>query len=262
VGLIRQIEDERIGAVQSHNALLQNWDEFWESGVKSFEGEVKYSLRSAHGRLTVRELQQFPGGRILEAGCGIGNWISILQTRGYHAFGVDISESSLQVAKKFCGANALLWHGDIRSLAVAGASFDAIVSYGVIEHFTDPLSAVREFYRTLRPGGLCIVTTPNPLCFHGLIGRHVLNLTRSRRLGYTGYEDSYTPKQLSNLLSRAGFQVLQRGLLPEGALFGMFWPLVPVVGNAIYHVFKRISLFIETKQPLVGTGSYVIGCRP
>jgi SAM-dependent methyltransferase len=249
-------------AVQNRNPLMQNWDEFWESHVKSFEGEIEYSLRSAHGHLTLRELQQFPEGRVLEAGCGLGNWISILQNRGYHAFGVDISESALQVAKKYCGADALMWQGDIRSMAVADASFDAIVSYGVIEHFPNPFSAVKEFYRVLRPGGCCIVTTPNPLCFHGLVGRHVLNLTKSRKLGFTGYEGSYTPRQLSDLLCRAGFQVLRRGLLPEGALFGMFWPLVPVFGNAIYRILKRISFFIEKNQPLVGTGSYAVGYGP
>lgn len=249
-------------SVASHDPLLENWDEFWESGVKSIQGEIDHSLGSAHGRLTLRELQQFPRGRVLEAGCGLGNWISILLNRGYHAFGVDISESALHVAKRFCGSDALIWQGDIRSLAVADASFDAIVSYGVIEHFPDPRVAVKEFHRVLRPGGCCIVTTPNPLCFHGLVGRHVLNLTRSRALGYTGYEDSYTPTKLSDLLSRAGFQVPQRGLLPEGVLFGMFWPLVPLVGNAIYSVAKRVSLFIETRQSLVGTGSYALGYKP
>lgn len=53
-----------------------------------------------------------------------------------------------------------LRHEDITALSMADASLAAILSFDVLEHVPDWQAAVREFARTLMPGGLLLLTAP------------------------------------------------------------------------------------------------------
>jgi len=50
--------------------------------------------------------------------------------------------------------------GDITDIPEEDASFDAVMCVEVLEHLPDPLAALREFSRLLRPGGSLILTAP------------------------------------------------------------------------------------------------------
>ena len=74
--------------------------------------------------------------------------------------------------------------GDIQAIAHADASFDTVVSCETIEHVPDPVKAVSELARVLRPGGRLFLTTPNYLGSLGLY-RAYLRL-RGRRFTEVG----------------------------------------------------------------------------
>lgn len=52
---------------------------------------------------------------------------------------------------------------DAADLPFVDESFDVVSAAAVIEHMTDPLKMLQHIHRVLRPGGICILTTPNPL---------------------------------------------------------------------------------------------------
>jgi len=56
--------------------------------------------------------------------------------------------------------------GDIHQLPLVDASVDAIICIAVLEHVENPLQAVREMYRVLKPGGYCFIYVP---FYNGLI---------------------------------------------------------------------------------------------
>lgn len=248
------------------DTLSQDWNESYDELDASMEARIDVMLSSGNYKLCLRALDGLPvGSRILEAGCGVGQWVFQLSSLGFEAHGIDISgvaiQKSKEAAKRHEKPDDVFVVGDLRDMPYPDGMFDLIVSWGVIEHFADPLIALQEFYRVLKDGGRVLVTTPNLYCFHGLIGRHVLNLTKSRKLGYVGYEDQYTPKKLVRLFDRTDFRVEESGLFQTGLVFGTFWQLIPIIGKPVFEVLGKFGNYFEKHTSLIGAACYVLGFK-
>ena len=60
--------------------------------------------------------------------------------------------------------------GDIHNLPLPDASVDAIICIAVLEHVEEPLKAMKEVYRVLRPGGFCFIYVPFLYYYHPMKG--------------------------------------------------------------------------------------------
>lgn len=97
--------------------------------------------------------------RVIDVGCGTGHRVMPMAhhfgAREYVGF--DHSAASLDVARElkeelgFSGAT--LVEGDIFKLPYPDASFDVVISQGVLHHTSDPYRAFQELVRICRPGG-------------------------------------------------------------------------------------------------------------
>jgi ubiquinone/menaquinone biosynthesis C-methylase UbiE len=97
--------------------------------------------------------RELSGGRLLEIGCGEGILLEVLQAR--EKFAVDISTTALKKTNARTGANCAVAIAEM--LPYPTASFDLVVSVGVMEHFLDEDQANREIHRVLKPGGHYLV---------------------------------------------------------------------------------------------------------
>jgi SAM-dependent methyltransferase len=97
-------------------------------------------------------------GRLLEVGCGAGHFLRAASTAGFEASGTEVSASALAHLRK---EGFQVFEGDLPSLRLPEASFDAVVLFEVIEHLPDPLVYLAEARRLLRVGGVLLLTTPN-----------------------------------------------------------------------------------------------------
>ena len=118
--------------------------------------------RRAHGGVLeqlVARCRPGQGFRLLEVGCGTGNYISALVARlGCRAWGLDPALQMLAQAR--APARPVHWlQGQAERLPFAGQSLDLIFSVDVIHHVADRPAFYRQAARALRPGGwLCTVT--------------------------------------------------------------------------------------------------------
>jgi SAM-dependent methyltransferase len=97
-------------------------------------------------------------GRVLDYGCGPGSNAKALSDGTRELIALDASEEALERAKA-TGAYAQLLHSTDETIPFPDTSVDLILAADVIEH-VDDVKALREMYRTLKPGGFLIVTVP------------------------------------------------------------------------------------------------------
>lgn len=125
---------------------------------------------------------------VLECGCGTGQLSHFLQLNNNHVLGVDISLSSLKLAAAHKQLNGLVRSGfaqmNIFELAVKDASFDVVISHGVLHHTFDARRAFAAIACKVKPGGVVMV---------GLYNRYarVPTWLRSKVIGITGGNIDY-----------------------------------------------------------------------
>ena len=99
-----------------------------------------------------------PGGNAIEVGAGSGRLLIRLgQERPYRLVAVDYAPYSVRAVRENLRRSAKrgdALFGDALALPFADASFDLVLSGGLLEHFREPAAVVREMVRVLRPGGL------------------------------------------------------------------------------------------------------------
>lgn len=98
------------------------------------------------------------GARLLEIGCGRGEFLEAFHLLGLDCDGVDLCESSLELSRQF-----KIQKVDIscEQLPFADNSFDVVYHKSLIEHVYSPQNLMKETLRVLKPGGLVIFLTPD-----------------------------------------------------------------------------------------------------
>lgn len=98
------------------------------------------------------------GDKLLEVGCGRGEFLKGFIELGIDGYGVDQNDN----AKKIC-LNSEIKIADLenKSLPYEDNFFDVIYSKSVVEHFFYPEKLFKEMHRVLKPGGIILTLTPD-----------------------------------------------------------------------------------------------------
>jgi ubiquinone/menaquinone biosynthesis C-methylase UbiE len=97
-------------------------------------------------------------GKILDIGCGNGDFLIFMKANGWETFGIDFDENAVMAAKK---KGLTIFKGSLEDQNFPKNTFDAITLSHVIEHIYDPENMIKMCYDILKPGGLLVISTPN-----------------------------------------------------------------------------------------------------
>ncbi len=112
----------------------------------------------------IREIKQRLPSNVsaLDIGCGAGFLTHALSCEDYDVAGIDLSEKSLEVAKKHDPTGRVRYfHADAYSLPFPDRSFDVVFAMDILEHVEEPERLIREASRVLKPNGLFFFHTFN-----------------------------------------------------------------------------------------------------
>jgi ubiquinone/menaquinone biosynthesis C-methylase UbiE len=113
--------------------------------------------RRDHATIAAALTAQLPtGSAILEVAPGPGYLAVELARRGYRVTGLDISHSFVRIAAanaRQAGVAVDVRHGDVAHMPFPDGSFDFVVCVAAFKNFPQPVAALDEIERVLRPGG-------------------------------------------------------------------------------------------------------------
>jgi len=165
---------------------------YWEAESDRYQREHASQLggrRPVWGVWAVPEarlkvLGDVSGRRVLELGCGGGQWSRWLAEAGARPVGLDLSLNQLRHAASLLGRAGLrlpLVSADAERTPFCDESFDLVMCDHGAMTFADPHRTVPEAARVLRPGGVFAFSHASPLqfvCWDDAKGRVTERLAR------------------------------------------------------------------------------------
>jgi 2-polyprenyl-3-methyl-5-hydroxy-6-metoxy-1,4-benzoquinol methylase len=129
---------------------------------------------------SVRNLPRPVAGRLLDVGCGQGTFLEEMRQAGWEVEGVEPDPSAAALAR---ANNIPVLEASFEDAPLRAGSYDAVTMNHVIEHFHEPVEALRIARQLLRPGGILWIATPNLASRgHGVFGRDWIGLDPPRHL--------------------------------------------------------------------------------
>jgi SAM-dependent methyltransferase len=204
-------------------------------------------------RRYVLELLGTGAGRVLDLGCGAGEYFADLKRAGFSAVGVDFSAKMAALAAAADGGSARVARAEAGRLPFRTHSFAALIAVGLIEYLPGDDGVLREIRRTLAPGGRAVVTLRNRRCLErrwwdGLVRRGWM---RRPATSFFREHDLEEFRQQAARLGFGGFAVRYCHFYP------LPWPLskfLAPLNNLLAHLWERLF----ARGPFSRLGSTIV----
>ncbi len=173
----------------------------WQSQIGEFGGKAN----------SIKFNNLFKAGqKILDFGCGGGYMLKNIKEKNTKLFGVEVNKEAKKIAK----TNGVKVFSN--SSLLPANYFDLIISNHALEHTDNPLLELKNLYQSLKKGGqICIVVPLDSKSYS----------YKKNDINFHFF--SWSPMNLGNILTRAGFDVI------ESSIFFYKWP-------PYYFFIKRI----------------------
>ncbi len=157
---------------------VQFWMPFEEVCEKKYEEDVDYTsklniLNRENCWLMVKDywnMNQFithlpfkdpKGKKLLDLGCGTGEFLVVMQNLGYEVEGVDFNKKAVNIARYHLGIDNVYQEDVINFLKDKQEEYDVITAFEIIEHIDQPKKLLELTFQALKPGGYFAVSIPN-----------------------------------------------------------------------------------------------------
>ena len=229
--MVRRFESGRL-VCYHERATATFWDRHWQEHMSDavYANAEAGNLGPLEGAFT-RHLPK--EGRVVEAGCGMAQYVVALRVRGYDAEGLEFApETVARVKQRY--PDLPVWQGDVTALDVPDGHYQAYISLGVIEHRqAGPEPYLTEARRVVAEGGKVFIAVPFLHKLRRL--KAALGFYRENPDGLEFYQHIFDKREMRALLESAGFKILEaivydgyKGVADESALLRLVlktrWP--------------------------------------
>jgi SAM-dependent methyltransferase len=140
------------------------------------------------------------GRRLLDFGCGAGQFLALARERGFEGHGVDLSRDAVEKARERGLGAHFGGPADVPEIAAGG--FDVITMWSVLAHLATPVEDLTTLRSLLTADGALLILTVNANSL-------LLKANGARWGGFTpNHLKFYSPSTLPLLLRRAGFEAV------------------------------------------------------
>lgn len=225
---------------------------------KIYQGtETLESMSQAkfYNKWSLEKFKRFLKGKIIEVGCGMGNFTSTLSMYG-EVVGIDIEKNFINNFKKNEGDRITVGYGDIENgeYFFKKAAFDTVVCINVLEHIKKDKEALKNLYLLLKKNGYLILLVPIHNFLYGEIDKSIGHLRR------------YDPNILKSQLKNLGFTIVESRKLNFLGAIGWF-----IAGKILkekqinenkiklFNLVSPLLLFLENIiEPPIGTSLLIV----
>ncbi len=159
-GLMRlnpQPSDQELAEIYSSNYFIALSDQKGQSHTAA--------LKSGTADHYLDLLEHYAGkplkGRLLEVGCGQGEFLSRAEARGLSITGLEYSSHAADIAAKKIGSKGKVICGELTHLQGSTELFDYIIFADVLEHVRNPREFLALVHSLLRPNGIAVTIVPS-----------------------------------------------------------------------------------------------------
>lgn len=226
----------------------EKYDTYWKL-------RIARDCREETNRISLNEIFEsveailIRGEKCLDAGCGSGAAIEILNAKFDEVYGCDISQTALIYSHQK-GVVAACVDLNSELLPYHNDSFDSVVCLEVVEHILDPLFLLKSFWQVLKPKGQLILSTPNIRYYRNLLklifeGKFPHTTTDSFVWG-GGHIHYFTRNDLKFLLQNAGFEKIKYHINHQQLIRSSKRRFVHrVTGNAVFGEWFCGGIIVE-----------------
>lgn len=253
--------------------LIKNWENAYQDLSITYSEKVKNPIDLAEkcSREQLLEdvrryLPDCNGVKILECGCGGARNSLYLALRGFDVTCSDFSPEAFRLAKanfSVSGAQGTFLVDDLMHSNIPDNSFDCVMSFGLLEHFTSLQPLADNLTRMLKPGGIQIhlvipkkfstqnisqvIWFPYEFLHYAIKKRDFHNIIKKSWRDFPHFESKFCPKEYKKAFQKAGNKIIR--CEPRDFLL----PLVYLpfrVGNIIVRYFPGtlMKLFRATNR--------------
>lgn len=170
--------------------------EFEDRVGPSYDRTFSHALHHVEHVMRIASLTKARPIRLLDFGCGSGEFLESCNLFGIDAVGVDRSIGRRSVAR-------VTIHSSLDQLR--GRTFDAITLFEVLEHLDNPAQILAELFHFMKPNGILVLETPD--C-SGV--SDIKTLSGYRKLHPLDHINAFTHATLKSIAERQGFKMIDR----------------------------------------------------
>lgn len=209
-------------------------------GYENYLGDENKILTTFNSRIEDIE-ENVAKGRLLDVGCATGFFMKAAKDRGWVVEGNEISKFASDYAKK--NYKFSIFNEDFLNLPVPKIKYDLITMWDVIEHFYDPISAVKKASNLLNPDGMLVISTPD-------VNSIPAKITKDKWIGYKLSDEHLTyfsSKTISALLKSGGFEIVKKKHIGKHVSIPMIADRASIYNNKLGYLIRKTQFFFPKK---------------